>query len=424
MVTHTLRQIRLSGTYDQIGWGIHRYSTDNEWLVPHFEKMLYDQALFSTACLETYQITRDSFFKEACEHTLAYVDRELSSPEGGFYSAEDADSEGIEGKFYLWKMTEISTLLSEDDAALFIDLYQFEESGNYLDESTRTKTGSNIPHLKKSFFQYAQENSLDLVQLSKRLEKIRTILFKNREKRIHPQLDDKVLTDWNGLMISAFARAGQAFGKKEYIERARKAADFCLKELRLEDGRLIKRWRLGKAGLPAHLEDYAFLAQGLLDLYESAHDSKYLVHAKQLIDFARDFFEDRIKGGFFLTSKDGEKLLTRPKEIYDGAIPSGNSIMAMNLARIWKITGDEGFRDCLNRSFSAFSGFLKTHPSGAENFLHALAFSLHPPYEIVIAGDLQKIQTQSFLEEIKIGFFPSKLCFIYRSTRLIMSLLS
>ena len=145
MVTHTLRQIRLSGTYDQIGWGIHRYSTDNEWLLPHFEKMLYDQALFSIACLETFQITRDSFFREACEHTLAYVDRELSSPEGGFYSAEDADSEGREGKFYLWKMTEISTLLSEEDAALFIDLYQFEESGNYLDESTRTKTGSIFP---------------------------------------------------------------------------------------------------------------------------------------------------------------------------------------------------------------------------------------------------------------------------------------
>ena len=196
-------------------------------------------------------------------------------------------------------MTEISTLLSEEDAALFIDLYQFEESGNYLDESTRTKTGSNIPHLKKSFFQYAQENSLDLVQLSKRLEKIRTILFRTGRNEYTPQLDDKVLTDWNGLMISAFARAGQAFGKKEYIERARKAADFCLKELRLADGRLIKRWRLGKAGLPAHLEDYAFLAQGLLDLYESAHDSKYLVHAKQLIDFARDFFEDRIKRGFF-----------------------------------------------------------------------------------------------------------------------------
>ena len=408
MVTHTLRQIRLSGTYDQIGWGIHRYSTDDEWLVPHFEKMLYDQALFSIACLETFQITRDSFFKEACEHTLAYVDRELSSPEGGFYSAEDADSEGVEGKFYLWKMEEISTLLSEEDAALFIDLYQFEESGNYLDESTRTKTGSNIPHLKKSISQYAKENSLDLVQLSKRLEKIRTKLFQNRDKRIHPQLDDKILTDWNGLMISAFARAGQAFGKKEYIKRASKAADFCLKELRQADGRLIKRWRLGKAGLPAHLEDYAFLAQGLLDLYESANDSKYLVHAKQLIDFARDFFEDRITGGFFLTSKDGEKLLTRPKEIYDGAIPSGNSIMAMNLARTWKITGEERYRDCLNRSFSAFSGFLKTHPSGAENFLHALAFALHPPYEIVIAGDLQKIPTQSFLEEVKNRFLPFK----------------
>jgi uncharacterized protein YyaL (SSP411 family) len=209
-------------------------------------------------------------------------------------------------------------------------------------------------------------------------------------------------------MISAFARAGQAMGIKEYIIRAQKAADFCLSELRQPNGRLLKRWRLGKAGLPAHLEDYAFLAQGLIDLYEATCNPHYLDQAKQLIDLSRELFEDPEIGGFFLTAKDGEKLLSRPKEIYDGAIPSGNSVMAMNLCRIWKMSGDEKYRKCLNRSFSAFSGFLESNPSGAENFLHALAFVLHPPYEIVISGDLKDKNTQGFLQETSKHFLPYK----------------
>ena len=408
MVTHTLRKIRLSGTYDQIGWGIHRYSTDSEWLLPHFEKMLYDQALFSIACLETFQITKNSFFQQACEDTLAYVDRELSSPAGGFYSAEDADSEGEEGKFYLWNVDEIVTVLGEKDANLFIQVYQCETQGNYFDESTREKTGSNIPHLTQTFSESAQSDGQDSRELSARMEKIRAQLFEYREKRVHPQLDDKVLTDWNGLMISAFARAAQAFDDQRYSDRAKQAADFCLTELRQADGRLLKRWRLGKAGLPAHLEDYAFFAQGLLDLYETVHDPEYLKQAKKLIDMTRDLFEDRESGGFFLTARDGEKLLTRPKEIYDGAIPSGNSIMALNLARIWKMTGDEQYKQCLNLCFSAFSGFLTTNPSGAENFLHALAFILHPPHEILIHGDRENVLTHSILKEVKEHFLPFK----------------
>jgi len=408
MVSHTLRQIRLSGTYDQIGWGIHRYSTDREWLVPHFEKMLYDQALFAIACLETYQLTEDPLMREACKNTLDYVSRKLSSPEGGFYSAEDADSEGEEGKFYLWTEAELISVLGHEDGKTFINIFSCESSGNYLDEATRQRTGKNIPHLKKSISEYSHSQDVNPEEFQKKLENIRKKLFNSRKSRVHPQLDDKVLTDWNGLMISAFARAGQAMGIKEYIIRAQKAADFCLSELRQPNGRLLKRWRLGKAGLPAHLEDYAFLAQGLIDLYEATYTPHYLDQAKQLIDLSRELFEDPEIGGFFLTAKDGEKLLTRPKEIYDGAIPSGNSVMAMNLCRIWKMSGDEKYRKCLNHSFSAFSGFLESNPSGAENFLHALAFVLHPPYEIVISGDLKDENTQEFLKETSKHFLPYK----------------
>ena len=408
MVTHTLTQIRLSGTYDQIGLGIHRYSTDQKWLVPHFEKMLYDQALFAIACLETYQVTGDSFFKDACQDTLSYVDQKLSDPLGGFYCAEDADSEGEEGKFYLWTTEELENLLGERDASFFGKLYRFEGEGNYLDEASGQKTGTNIPHLHQRLDAHALNNQLPANEFFDRITQIQTILFQHREKRIHPQLDDKVLTDWNGLMISAFAQAGQAFGNETYIQRAKQAADFCLNHLRLPNGRLLKRWRLGSAGLPAHLEDYAFFAQGLLDLYEAGQNPQYLFHAKAFIDQARELFEDDVNGGFFLTSKDGEKLLTRPKEIYDGAIPSGNSIMAMNLARIWKMTGDEQYHHSLNKSFSAFSGFLQSNPSGAENFLHALAFVLSPPEEIVVTGDPQNAETRAFLEEIKKPFLPFK----------------
>ena len=408
MVSHTLRQIRLSGTYDQIGWGIHRYSTDREWLVPHFEKMLYDQALFAVACLETYQLTKDPLMKEACKNTLDYVSRELSSPEGGFYSAEDADSEGEEGKFYLWTKDELISVLGDEDGKTFINIFGCESSGNYLDEATRQRTGKNIPHLKKSISEYSLSQDVSPKEFQNKLENIRKKLFNSRESRVHPQLDDKVLTDWNGLMISAFAKSGQAFGNKEYVIRAKKAADFCLSELRQPNGRLLKRWRLGKAGLPAHLEDYAFLAQGLIDLYEATCTPHYLDQAKQLIDLARELFEDSNTGGFFLTAKDGEQLLTRPKEIYDGAIPSGNSVMAMNLCRMWKISGDEKYRECLNRSFSAFSGFLESNPSGAENFLHALAFVLHPPYEIVISGNLEDENTKEFLRETSKRFLPFK----------------
>ena len=407
MVKHTLKSIRLGGIYDQIGYGVHRYSTDEKWLVPHFEKMLYDQALFTIAQLECYLITKDEFYRRSCRNTLEYVRRQLTSNKGGFFSAEDADSEGEEGKFYLWTNEELVEILGEKDASFYSSKFQFNSKGNYHDEVTRKLTGKNIPHLPSN--QTAAE--------SDRERTIRKKLFRQREKRVHPQLDDKVLTDWNGLMISAFARCARGLNDASYLKTAKKAADFCLNNLRSQDGRLLKRWRMGKAGLAAHLEDYAFFIQGLIDLYEASLESKYLKHADELTKMTIDLFEDKKDGGFFLTAEDGEKILIRPKEIYDGAIPSGNSVMALNLARLSKITGNIDYEKKLFRIFSSFAGFLKENPAGAEVLLHALDFILAPPLELVLAGDFENNATQSMLTEINQRFMPSKVLVFKDTTK-------
>ena len=407
MVTTTLREIRLGGVYDHVGFGLHRYSTDERWLVPHFEKMLYDQALFALANLECHQVTNDPFFLDSCKDTLAYVMRDLTSPLGGFYSAEDADSEGEEGKFYLWSEEEAREALGKENGDFYAGVFNFEKEGNYLDEATRKKNGRNIPHLNAPLSELSDKHDMKPREFLAKVENIREKLFERRKSRIHPQKDDKVLTDWNGLMISAFARCGRALDEKAYIQVAGKAADFCLKELRGKNGRLLKRWRKGKAGLPAHLEDYAFFTQGLLDLYEATFDPGYLKAAKELTDLTLVHFEDKEKGGFFLTADDGEKLLIRAKEIYDGAIPSGNSVMALNLLRLNKVSGDKKYLDCANRLFSAFSGFLEKNPQGAEVLLHALHFALAEPSEIVICGESEDAKTQALIREINGRFLPA-----------------
>ena len=405
MTEHTLKNIRHGGVYDQVGFGIHRYSTDPKWLVPHFEKMLYDQALFTIANLECYLVTKDEFYQRNCRDTLQYVSRKLTSKEGGFYSAEDADSEGEEGKFYLWSFDELQKILGKKDAAHYATKFQFQPAGNYHDEVTQELTGKNIPHLL----------SEQKITESERDTKIRLKLFSQREKRVHPQLDDKVLTDWNGLMISAFSRCARGFDDASYLKTAKRAADFCLVNLHTKDGKLLKRWRRGKAGLIAHLEDYAFFIQGLIDLYEASLESKYLKHANELTKVTIELFEDEKDGGFFLTAKDGEKLLVRPKEIYDGAIPSGNSVMALNLARLFKITGNSVYEKKLLRLFSAFAGFLKQNPQGAETLLFALDFILASPLELVVAGQIEDKETKSILREINKRFIPAKVI-LFRET--------
>ena len=415
MVKTTLQKIHQGGVYDQVGWGIHRYSVDNKWLVPHFEKMLYDQALFAQANLECFQVTKDPYFSKTVEEVLTYVTRDMTSPEGGFYSAEDADSEGKEGKFYVWTQKEIKRVLGKKDAATFLKIYRFEEKGNFLDEVTHQKTGYNIAHLKKSLNQHATDQNQDSLEFRKKINAFRSKLFKYREKRVHPQKDDKVLTDWNGLMISTFAQSARALKQEKYLKVAQKAADFCLSELRQKNGRLIKRWRKGKAGLPGHLEDYAFLTQGLLDLYEASFEIKYLRAAIELVDLTLKHFEDRTEGGFFLTANDGEKLLIRAKEIYDGAIPSGNSVMALNLLRVHKITGKKEYLNSAENLFSAFSGFIEKNPQGAEVLLQALDFALAPAKEIVIAGERGSIETTKLIETINQHFMPAKVL-LFRPT--------
>ncbi len=415
MVETTLRKIRLGGVYDHIGLGIHRYSTDERWLLPHFEKMLYDQALFALANLECHQVTGKEQYARVAREIFTYVLRDMTAPSGGFYSAEDADSEGEEGKFYVWTQKEIADALGEEDAAFFGKIYNFTTDGNFLDEATHQKTGANVPHLTKRLYDHAADLGLELHDLENRVETLRGKLFQIRKQRIHPQKDDKILTDWNGLMISAFSKGGRILRESRYLETATAAADYALATLRRPDGRLLKRSRNGKAGLPAHLEDYAFLIQGLLDLYEAAFHHRHLQAAIELTDLAVKHFADKAEGGFFLTADDGEKLLVRAKEVYDGAIPSGNSVMAMNLLRLARITGSETYQKTADQLFAAFAGFVERSPSGCDVLLSALDFALGPTLEIVVAGKRGDPATEALLAHLHTQYLPNKVL-LFRST--------
>jgi len=408
MVEKTLTEMRRGGLFDQVGFGFHRYSTDPDWLLPHFEKMLCDQAMLALAYLEAYQATGAAPFAETARQTLDYVLRDMVGPEGGFYSAEDADSEGEEGKFYLWSVDEVTNLLGPETGSLFARVYQFEPEGNFRDQATGQRTGSNIPHLRRSLGQWAAELDLSESDLGQRLESARRKLFDVRKGRIHPLKDDKVLTDWNGLMIAATARAGATLGEPRYAEAAARAADFVLARLRDDRGRLLKRYRQGEASLPAHLEDYAFLAWGLVELYETTFEVRYLRQAGGLVDHMLARFWDAEAGGFFLTAEDGEPLLVRPKEVYDGAIPSGNSVAALVLLRLARLTGRMELEDRAQALFRAFSGPVAANPAAHAFVLLALDFALGPTYEIVIAGRPEAEDTLALLAALRGRFIPNK----------------
>ncbi|MAH13045.1 MAG: thioredoxin domain-containing protein [Verrucomicrobia bacterium] len=408
MVEHTLRRIRLGGIYDHVGLGVHRYSTDRIWLLPHFEKMLYDQAILAQAALDTYQATGKQEYANLVEELLSYVLRDMTAPTGGFFSAEDADSEGEEGKFYVWKPDEILQILGKVRGERFCQIYNIVKGGNFRDEATGDATGDSIPHLTKSIDSISADYKLTPSDLRNELDEDRNKLFAARKKRIHPQKDDKVLTDWNGLMIATMARAGTVLGDELYIKAARRAADFVLGTLRREDGRLLKRYRDHSAGLPAHLEDYAFLIYGLLNLYEATFEANYLEEAIDLNDLALKHFWDAKDGGFFMTADDGEKLLVRHKEIYDGAIPSGNSIAAMNLLRIARMTGRSELENKALAVMSAFSLDVERNPSAYTQLMQALDFAVGPSIEVVVAGELAKSQTQALVKVLHKDFIPNK----------------
>lgn len=413
MVERTLQKMRLGGIFDQVGFGFHRYSTDSEWLVPHFEKMLYDQAMMAIAYVEAYQATGRREYQITAEEIFEYVLRNMTNLDGGFFSAEDADSEGQEGKFYMWTEPEIRQTL-EKNAELAIKLFNVSKEGNYIDETHHKKNGKNILHFRKSLQELTTELGIKAAELAHILGEIRQKLYEVREKRVHPLKDDKILTDWNGLMIAAFAKGAQVFNSMKYVKVAEKAVEFILKKLQTADGRLIHRYRDGEAIIKGNLDDYVFLVWGLIELYEATFKTKYLEEALRLQEETVTHFWDRENRGFYFTSDDSERLIVRNKEFRDGATPSGNSIALNNLIRLARMTGKIQYEEkawALARAFS-------TQKEGtlAQNtmFLTALGFLIGATYEIVIVGDTNSREGIELLQAMRAKFSPYKVILFKR----------
>ncbi len=406
MVTKTLDGMRRGGIYDHVGFGFHRYSTDGQWLVPHFEKMLYDQAMLIMAYTEGFQVTGIADHRQVAAEIIEYVLRDMCSAEGAFYCAEDADSEGVEGKFYLWKKEEIYNILSPGAADLVYKVYDVSSEGNYREEISGIPTRQNILHLERPMQEVAQELGFSLDELKAKLETSRKMLFAEREKRVHPSKDDKVLTDWNGLMIAALCKASRAFERPDYAQAASRAADFILEHMSSHDGRLLHRYRDGDASIPGFLEDYAFLVWGLIELYQATFKKKYLEHALRLNTLQiKDFMDN--EGGFFHTANDSEILLFRNKDLYDGAMPSGNSVSVLNLLRLSRLTGDTHLEEKAYASMEAFSGQIDSMPMAYSQFLHALDFVVGAAYEVVIAGDPDDANTREMISIAGRSFLPN-----------------
>jgi len=408
MVEKTLQSMRRSGLFDHIGYGFHRYSTDSQWLVPHFEKMLYDQALLAMAYTEAFQVTRNDKYKNTAKEIFTYVLWDMTSPEGAFYSAEDADSEGEEGKFYLWTSDELQKTLGKTEADLALRVFNVESEGNFTEEATGEKTEANILHLTQSLTEVASELKLSPNVLSEKLESIRMSLFKTREKRIRPLKDDKILSDWNGLMIAALAKGVQAFDEPAYETAARKAADFILNNMRSPDGRLLHRFREGQSSITGFLDDYAFLIWGFLELYEATFDAQFLKEALELNDLLLKHFWDDKQGGFHFTPDDGELLLLRQKEVYDGAIPSGNSVEMFNLLRLGRLTSNPALEEKASQTSRIYSHHIEHSPSAFTQLMAAVDFGVGPSYEVVVVGHSDKEETTAMLKALQAEFIPTK----------------
>ena len=412
MVTETLDQMRLGGMFDQVGYGFHRYSTDQQWKLPHFEKMLYDQAMHVLAYTDAYQATGEERYERTAREVLTYAMRDLQAPDSGFYSAEDADSENEdgemeEGAFYVWSTDEIRELLDPDLAELVIDVYNMAPEGNYQEESTGERTGKNVLHLDRSLTDEAERRDPDEDALRDRLETARTTLLEARSERPRPHLDDKVLTDWNGLMVAALATAARVFDEPDYEAAARRTAQFLLDTMRDAEGRLLHRYREGEAGIQATLDDYAFLTWGLLELYETTFDPAWLRAAQEHLDACLDRFWDAEGGGFYMTPDDGEALIVRPKEATDGAMPSGNSIQLMNLLRLARFTGRTGYEERAAALSEWTGSSARSRPTGFTALLMGLHWALGTPREVVVAGDPEADDTQALIDVLRDTYAPT-----------------
>ncbi len=408
MVDKTLTEMRRGGIYDQVGFGFHRYSTDKNWLLPHFEKMLYDQAMLIMAYTELYQATKKPEHRQTTEEIIEYVLRDMTSPEGAFYSAEDADSEGEEGKFYVWTVEQVKETLGETDGEFFAKVFSFKSEGNFAEESTRQFTGANIPHLQKSIEDIAKDFDMSAEDFSNKIEDLRTKLFNKRENRIHPYKDDKILTDWNGLMIAALSKAAGVFQNVKFSEAAERTVEFFSEKMIDAKGRLFHRYRDGEAGLSATIDDYVFMIWGLIELYQSTYKIEYLKKALQLQAKQDKHYWDEIYGGYFFTADDAEELLVRKKEIYDGAYPSGNSTAMLNLLKLGRLTSNIKFEEMASRLSKAFSETVEKSPTAFCQLLCGADFAFGPAKEIIILGDKEDDVTISMLKILNEEFLPNK----------------
>jgi uncharacterized protein YyaL (SSP411 family) len=384
MVFLTLEAMARGGMYDQLGGGFHRYSVDDHWLVPHFEKMLYDNALLARVYLHAWQVTGESFYRTITEEILDYVVREMTDPAGGFYSTQDADSEGEEGKFFVWTAQEIRDVLG-DEADKFMAAYGVTRHGNF--------EGKNILEFVGDMDQRPA------------LAEARRKLFKVREKRVHPGRDDKVLTSWNGLMLAAFAEAARALDRDDYREVAERNAGFVLRELRRPSGRLWHTWKAGVASINGYLEDYTHLIEGLLELYQATFDPHWYVAAQELAEIMLVHFQAP-NGGFFDTSDDHETLVTRPRDLQDNATPSGNAMAVAALLKLAGFTNDMRYVDIAHQALAQMQSMMAQYPLGFGQWLQALSYALSRPREVAIVGDPEAAATQALLSVVRSGYQP------------------
>src|SRR5256714_6532406 len=399
MVEHTCRRMAEGGVYDQLGGGFHRYSTDARWLVPHFEKMLYDNALLSRLYLHLYQLTKDNFYRRVVEETLDYVQRQMTDASGGFYSTQDADSEGHARKFFLWSLDEIKEILGEEDARLFSAYYDVSEGGNF--------EGKNILNVRRSPEAVASSLNVSVELLSAALERGRRKLFTAREKRIKPGRDEKILTAWNGLMLASFAEAAAVLERDDYRSVAENNARFVLDNLR-RDSLLLRSYKDGQAKLNGYLEDYAFFADGLITLYETTGDLLWLTEALSITNKMIEEFWDEEEGGFYYTGKSHEELIVRTKDYFDNATPSGNSVAADVLLRLATLSGDEDYSRRAVTIFRLLADTVKRHPSAFGRLLCALDFYLSTPKEIVLIGSYDAEETRELRLEVWGRYLPNK----------------
>ncbi|MFZ5802385.1 MAG: thioredoxin domain-containing protein [Candidatus Omnitrophota bacterium] len=423
MVEKTLAAMARGGIRDHLGGGFHRYSTDPDWHVPHFEKMLYDQAMLARAYLEAYQATGKDLYQEAARDIFHYVLRDMTDSKGGFYSAEDADSvadpqhpeKKTEGAFYLWSETEVRDVLGEELFPVFREGMDIRPGGNTAPEAGGEFSGKNILRIVESPENAARKAGKKAEEGPRLMGEAKALLLQARNSRLRPSLDDKILTDWNGLMISSLALGASALDDAGYRHAAKRAADFVLKEMKTRDGRLFHRWRDGDAAVPGFLSDYAFLALGLLDLYEATFEIRYFQEAVSVADKMIDLFWDEEGKGFFFASRDAEKAVQGAKEIYDSAVPSGNSVAAWVLARLARMTMNEGYETRARETFEAFSQAVSEMPSGHAMMLSAFDLELGPSREIVLAGRGDDLSLQAMAREIRRRYLPNKVLLFHSS---------